>query len=329
MEGYNEGNDNNNVDSNDSSSNQSSDTGENTGNTSDTNDNSSSSSDTDDGSDFEENTSGDEVDSSEGLTDTDDDDEFEENTSGGEVDSSDGLTDTDDEDEFEENTSGDEVGGTDDSSDTNDDDEFEENSENPKTLDEDDIKDRMDRLDEKLAAKEQATQQDASENPTDSQDSDGDDTPKRPITPPAGTDANPSTDMGTSRSTQHGMAEGNEDDSQRNDQIDYGNAGADPYASYPETHFVPTSDQYQVEESEQTAYTNGRAQRELQEYQQLQDKKQDDDDEAIQKMKNEEKIAELRKKLADRQNKMTEGDEEGKRPLTNTPHPSRWDGNER
>ena len=61
----------------------------------------------------------------------------------------------------------------------------------------------------------------------------------------------------------------------------YGNAGLDPYASYPESHFVEYSDQYMDDNAEATENTNARARRELQGFTRLQEEQQAGEEEEI------------------------------------------------
>lgn len=68
-----------------------------------------------------------------------------------------------------------------------------------------------------------------------------------------------------------------EDEEEEKESVEcYGHGGDDAptydwAASYPESHYVPTDDQYQYKESEDTYATNQRALRELREFERLQE----------------------------------------------------------
>ena len=312
MEEFNDNNDNT-VDNSDNTSSQTSDTTDSSGT------DSSSDTSTDTGSD------------------TDNDDGYEEqkrpsDTVGSTV--TDQSFDTDNDDRYEEQKRpSDTVGSTitDQSSDTNNDDGYEEQ----RRPSDEEIQDRINRLEQKLNERKQVHQVDATGNPDDDQDGDADggDVKKTPVTPPAGSDANPPSDIGPESSITTGTAEGSEVDNTTKDLPNYGNAGPDPYADLPESHVSPSSDQYMVEGAEMTAEANGRAKRNLDELKRIQDEESTgdvvpaDDEEASLRARNQEKIKELRRRMEEMRGK---ADDEAKpRPHPTNPNLFRRDGNER
>ena len=100
-----------------------------------------------------------------------------------------------------------------------------------------------------------------------------------------------STERGMAHTQEYALPEQDEEDGTPNSQPEYGNAGSDPYASYPESHYSETSDLYMNEQEEMTAATNDRARRELEGFNRFQKEEQERDDE--EHLKQEQEITDI------------------------------------